>query len=198
MDSSIPNRVGPRRASHALFPRGPTGKSPLYFSVLLRLPLPLSSRTCWCDRPLDSPGHHRASCPRAGVLGRRGCALESAAARIYREAGARTAHILNSQATKSHLVGDSRRRDRRFPSHTRQQLGSRSRARQSWMHKWGSTLACAAARAFASSLLYRQGHPGADGDTQAVLDVSGDFCRAPLHGGLRSGGLPLLMGWFPN
>ena len=33
--------------------------------------------------------HHRASCSRAGVLGRRGFAVESAAARICREGGAR-------------------------------------------------------------------------------------------------------------
>ena len=39
----------------------------------LRLPLPLSSRTCRCGRPLDCLGHHRASCSRAGVLGRRLC-----------------------------------------------------------------------------------------------------------------------------
>ena len=40
-------------------------------------------------------------------------------------------------------------------------------------------LTCAAARAFASSLLDRRGHPGADGDIPAVSDVSGDFCRVP-------------------
>ena len=51
--------------------------------------LPLSSRTCWCGRHLDCLGHHRASCSRVGVLGRRGFALESAAARICVEAGAR-------------------------------------------------------------------------------------------------------------
>ena len=34
-------------------------------------------------------GHHRASCSRAGVLGRRGFALESAVVRVCREAGAR-------------------------------------------------------------------------------------------------------------
>ena len=39
----------------------------------LRLPLPLSSHSC---RTLGL-GHHRASCSRAGVLGRRGFALES-------------------------------------------------------------------------------------------------------------------------
>ena len=55
----------------------------------LRLPLPLSLHTCRCGRPIDSFGHHRAACARAGVLGRRGFALESAAARICREAGGR-------------------------------------------------------------------------------------------------------------
>ena len=50
----------------------------------LRLPLPLSFRLCRCGRPLDSFGHHRAACSRAGVLGRRGFAVESAAARVCR------------------------------------------------------------------------------------------------------------------
>ena len=65
---------------------------PDIFRVLLlrrrRLPLPLSSHSCRC-RPLDCLGYHRASWSRAGVLGRRGFALESAAARACREAGAR-------------------------------------------------------------------------------------------------------------
>ena len=52
-------------------------------------PMPLSSFTCRCGRPLDSRGHHRAACPLAGVLGRRGFSLESAAARVCREAGGR-------------------------------------------------------------------------------------------------------------
>ena len=55
----------------------------------LRLPLPLSFRLCTCGRPLDSFGHHRAACSRAGVLGRRGFAVESVAARVCREAGTR-------------------------------------------------------------------------------------------------------------
>ena len=38
---------------------------------------------------VDFCGHHRAACARAGVLGRRGFALESVAARICREAGGR-------------------------------------------------------------------------------------------------------------
>ena len=71
----------------------PTRLAPQIFRVLLLrrlwLPLPLTSRTCWCGRPLDPRGHHRAACPRAGVLGSRGFSVESAAARVCREAGAR-------------------------------------------------------------------------------------------------------------
>ena len=67
--------------------------SPQLFRVLLLrrlgLPLPLTARTCRCARPLDPCGHHRAACPRAGVLGRRGHALESVLSRICREAGGR-------------------------------------------------------------------------------------------------------------
>ena len=66
---------------------------PQLFRVLLlrRLwfPLPLSSRTCLCGRPLDVLGHHRAACSRAGVLANRGFSVESAVARFCREAGAR-------------------------------------------------------------------------------------------------------------
>ena len=55
------------------------------FRVLLQrrlhLPLPLSQRICRCGRPLDPFGHHRAACSRTEALGRRGFALESAAAR---------------------------------------------------------------------------------------------------------------------
>ena len=61
----------------------------------LRLPLPFSRCMCRCGRPIDSFGHHRASCTRTGALGRRGFALESAAARVCREAGARvTTNVL--------------------------------------------------------------------------------------------------------
>ena len=55
----------------------------------LRLPLPLTSRTCRCGRQLDSFGHHRAAYSVAGVLGERGFPLEQAAAQVCREAGAR-------------------------------------------------------------------------------------------------------------
>ena len=73
-------------APHAHFDSQP------FLVVLLRrlwLPLPLSSRSCRCGRPLDSSGHHRAACAVAGVLGSRGFTLESAAARVCREAGGR-------------------------------------------------------------------------------------------------------------
>ena len=63
------------------------------FKVLLlrrlRLRVPASSRHCRCGGQLDPLGDHRTACPRAGVLGPRGFALEAAAARISREAGAR-------------------------------------------------------------------------------------------------------------
>ena len=56
---------------------------PQIFRVLLLhhlwCPLPLSSHSCRCGRLLDARGHHRAACGRAGVLGRRGFPLESAA-----------------------------------------------------------------------------------------------------------------------
>ena len=66
---------------------------PQCFHVLLlrrlRLPLLFSQRNCRCGRPLDVLGHHRAACATAGVLGRRGFAVESVVARICREGGAR-------------------------------------------------------------------------------------------------------------
>ena len=66
---------------------------PQQFRVLLlrRLwqPLPPVLRICRCGRPLNSSGHHRAACVTSGVLGRRGFAVESAVARVCREAGGR-------------------------------------------------------------------------------------------------------------
>ena len=68
-----------------------TRLEPALFRVLLQrrlsLPLPLSKRSCRCGRLLDAFGHHRAACSRSEVLGRRGFSLESAAARVCREAG---------------------------------------------------------------------------------------------------------------
>ena len=58
------------------------------FLLLRRLwcPFPLSAHFCRCGRRLDVRGHHRSACGRAGVLGRRGFPLESAAARGCGEA----------------------------------------------------------------------------------------------------------------
>ena len=74
------------------FPTSPQARfdSSVFRVLLLRRiwqPLPPSSRFCRCGLLLDPLGHHRAACGGAGVLGRRG--LESAAARVCREAGAR-------------------------------------------------------------------------------------------------------------
>ena len=65
---------------------------PQLFRVLLLrrlwLPLPLSSRTCRCGRPLDVLGHHRAACSRAGVLAI-AASLSKALLQGCAEAGAR-------------------------------------------------------------------------------------------------------------
>ena len=74
------------------FPTSPISRfDSSVFRVLRRLwlPLPPSTRKCRCGRLLDVRGHHRAACAVVGVLGRRGYPLESAAARVCREAGAR-------------------------------------------------------------------------------------------------------------
>ena len=55
----------------------------------LQLLLPFTERSCRCGLPFDSVGHNRAACARAGVLGMRGWALESVAARICCEGGGR-------------------------------------------------------------------------------------------------------------
>ena len=47
----------------------------------LRLPLHLTVRSCQCGLPLDEFGHHRAACAQAGVLSKRGWALENVVAR---------------------------------------------------------------------------------------------------------------------
>ena len=51
--------------------------------------LPPSPHYCQCGCPLDAVGHHRAACRGLGCWSARGDALESAAARVCREAGAR-------------------------------------------------------------------------------------------------------------
>ena len=70
-----------------------TRSAPQLFRLLLcrrlHFPLPLSHRTCRCGLQLDVFGHHRAACLEAGVLGKRACLLECAAAPVCREAAAR-------------------------------------------------------------------------------------------------------------
>ena len=78
----------------------------------LRLPLSLSARQCRCGRLLDAFGHHRAACARAGVLGRRGFAVESAGARICREAGGRV--VANALLRDLDLVAPNPRDQRRL------------------------------------------------------------------------------------
>ena len=54
-----------------------------------RILLPLTVPACRCGLPSVAFGFHRSACAVSGVLRRRGFAVESAAARIRREAGAR-------------------------------------------------------------------------------------------------------------
>ena len=90
----------------------------------LRLPLPLSSHSCRCGRLLDCLGNHRACCSSAGVLGRRGFALESAAARVCPEAGERvsTNVFLRDGNPRSGPTTDRSHR-RRSPSFPRGSVG---------------------------------------------------------------------------
>ena len=59
-----------------------TRLGPQHFRVLflrrLQLLLPFSVHSCRCGRPIDQFGHHRAACARAGILGKKEFALESA------------------------------------------------------------------------------------------------------------------------
>ena len=97
----------------------PTGRettipSHLFRVILLRRlrqQLPFTGRACRCGRLLDAFGHHRAACARTGVLGRRGFALESAAARICREAGGpvRTNTFVRDLDIPTATLEDSRR-----------------------------------------------------------------------------------------
>ena len=76
----------------------------------LQLPLPYTARVCRCGRLIDCFGHHRSACAVSGILGGRGAALESAAARVCREAGARvsTNVFVRDLDTVFHVT-DSRR-----------------------------------------------------------------------------------------
>ena len=233
----------------------------------LRQPLSLSVRNCRCGRLLDAFGHHRAACARVGMLGRRGFALESVAARICREAGGRVRTNMFLRDMDLPLpVGDARRleivvdglplrggaqlavdttlvcalhedgRPRRraaqqdgvaieaaerrkistYPelvgphsraklvvlavevggrwseqtraflsqlAHTRARQETplmRRRAEQAWRLRWGGMLACAAAKAVASSLLDLLHHHGGDGKAPLTHEVEGDLRHTGL------------------
>ena len=82
-----------------------------------------SFRLCRCGRPLDSFGHHCAACSRAGVLGRRGFAVESAAARVCHEAGGRVTlnmmvRDMDLAVPHAHTAGNCRRRFATVWGHT--------------------------------------------------------------------------------
>ena len=245
----------------------PTDRScridPQPFRVLLlrrlRLQLPLTARSCVCGRLLDNLGHHRSACSVAGILGRRGYPLETAAARICREAGGRVrtnvflrdldlgvGGVLDNRrlevvvdglplfngaqlAVDTTLVSPIRRdgaprprahevngialkharRDKettypelagrggrarlvvlagevggRFSTETAQFLSDlawaktqgvsdllRGRARSAWTRRWSAMLGCAAARAFATSLLDGGASVGVDGPTPSLAEV---------------------------
>ena len=235
----------------------------------LRLPFPLSARQCRCGRLLDALGHHRAACARAGVLGRRGFAVESAGARICREAGGRVVanallrdfdlvapnprdqrrleiladglplfggaqlavdttlvsplhcdgspHPGAANVDGAVLVAARRRKERTYPElsgprsrarlvvlageiggrwseETRRFLSLlakakarseppilKKRAEQAWRLRWGAILGCAAARAFAASLLELRSGGGADGDVPSTHEVVNDHRHAGLE-----------------
>ena len=77
----------------------------------LRAALPPTVLNCRCHQFLDPLGDHRAACANAGVLARRSYPLESAAARVCREAGARvrTNVFVNSLNLGISRPDDSRR-----------------------------------------------------------------------------------------
>ena len=56
----------------------------------------------------------------------------------------------------------------------------RRRVEQAWRLRWGAMLSCAAARAFASSLMDRRTAVGSDGVTLLSHDVEGDFRHSGL------------------
>ena len=78
----------------------------------LRLPLPLTSRTCRRRRILDPLGDHRAACARSGVLRSRAGPLERATARICREAGARV--TTNTRVNDLNISHPHQQDDRRI------------------------------------------------------------------------------------
>ena len=234
----------------------------------LRLPLPLTKHICRCGRRTDFFGHHRAACAQSGVLARRGFAVESVVARVYREGGARVSTnimvrdmdlavpnpgdsrrievladglalfggvqlaIDTTLVSPLHADGSARpgaakndgvalrvarrRKERRYPElsgHNNRcrlvvlarEVGGRwsdetrtfirtwarfrarseppllrKRVEQAWRLRWWSLLSCAAARAFACSLVNLRICGGADGNLPLSCEVEGEQRHAGL------------------
>ena len=71
----------------------------LFIVVLLRrlrIPLPLAPHTCGCGLPIDSFGHHRASCTRTGGIGAAGIRTRECC----------SARVLGGRGTGDHVVVD--------------------------------------------------------------------------------------------
>ena len=105
---SVPKTLRGRQSSGSIASRSTcriTSLDSHLFRVLLlrrlQLSLPQTVRTCWCGRSLDVHGHHRAPCARAGVLGRRGHAVEGVAA---------TNIFVRDLDLELHNAGDTRKR----------------------------------------------------------------------------------------
>ena len=104
-------KLHPERKSYSETTSSTPSQTGIGHSSVLKLHLELVSLCEWRPRApsprsilissvlsaIDIFGHHRAVCARAGVLGRRGCALESVVARICREAGGRVAQHLHAR-----------------------------------------------------------------------------------------------------
>ena len=152
----------------------------------LRLPLPLEARACRCGGALDELGDHRAACPTAGVLVRRACPLERAAARICREAGARVAtNVFLRDLNLGLPLTDGRRLEvveetEAFLHRIAQGRALASPAAQrtavaaAYRRRRGQMLAVAAQGAFAASLC------------QLPTDVGDAYASAPLEGDVLS------------
>ena len=139
--------------------------TPQVFRVLLFrrlwLPLPPTKRTCGCGHLLDFWPPPR-SVRQRGSVGRRGFALESAAAHVCREAGARVSvnqlvrDLDITMPMSTATVATRRRKDRRYPELSGDEgravgceVGSRRNAAQSsrlrtnclccnrGLHRWG-------------------------------------------------------------
>ena len=168
----------------------------------LRLPIPFAAKACRCDRLHDVFGHHQSACAVSGVLGGR-AALESAAARVCREAGARVSTNVAlvdarrwKERTYLELAGDAGRArlivlaaevGGRWSDETllflklvanaksrSAPVPLRGKARAARFRRWSAILSCSAPKAFALSLLDRRPMIGSDGEVPHLHSVLGD------------------------